>query len=159
MREVTLAGLRAMFAQSTGSAIIPAVTLTHDTYSEPLRVAANTVPLVVDGNEYVACPFELTLAQDTDQSVTQPQISIDNVDAAISEAVRTVPSAPGVTLEIFRADPDGTVERQMGPDSYSLLSAKVDAQKVVGILGYQTDFLNAPAVHDLFVPAVAPGLF
>lgn len=159
MRTVTLQGLQSMFAETSGAAWLPAATITHEDLPDTIRVVANTEPITYAGNEYLGCPFELYLAADTEQSVTQAKIKIDNVSNDISMAIRAPSTSPSIDLEIFRVDPNGTVTREVGPDHYLLLSAKVDAAVAEGTLGFEADFLNEPATCDRFTPSVAPGLF
>lgn len=159
MRAITTDGLRSMFAETTGSAWLPALTITHADLPDTIRVVANTVEIAYGGNVYLGCPFELFLAQDTESTVTQAKIRIDNVSGDLSLAIRAPSTPPTVDVEIFRVDADGTVTREIGPDRYSLLSARVDAAVAEGVLGYQNDFLNDPTQQDRFTPAVAPGLF
>jgi len=158
-RTISAAGLQSLFAQETACAWIPAVTVTHADLPATLRFAANTQNLVYGGNTYLACPFELYLAADTEESVSQAKIKIDNVSRDIVQAVRSTDSSPTVTLEVFRVDSSGVVTREYGPNALSLLSVQADALVVEGTLGYEADWLNEAAVHDRFVPSLAPGLF
>jgi hypothetical protein len=158
-RTISASGLQSLFAQETESVWLPAVTVAHTDLPATLRFVANTQDIVYGGNTYLACPFELTIAPDNEESVPQARIRIDNVSQDITVAVRSTDTSPTITLEIFRVDSGGVVTREYGPHSYDLLTVNADALVVEGVVGYEHDFLNEQATADRFVPSLAPGLF
>jgi hypothetical protein len=161
MRSLTLEGVQSLFAQDTASVWLPALTFAppEGEAGDVLRVVSNMVDIEYEGNTYVACPFELSLANDSEEAAPQVQVRVDNVSQDLTRAVREASGSPIVVLEVFRVNPAGTVTREMGPAEFSLLSVTVDTLLVEGSLGYQTDVLNEPAVVHRFTPNVAPGLF
>jgi hypothetical protein len=160
MREISAAGLISLFAETTDSAWIAALTLTDPAGVQPtLRACANTVDLSYGGHTYTACPFEWIMADDTETSVAQARIRVDNVSQEITLAIRQIIESPLIDLELFRVGPDGVVHREMGPSRFELLSCTADALVVEGTLGYEHDFLNESAQQYSFTPTLCPGLF
>lgn len=159
MREISADGMISLFAEATGQVWLAALTLADPANVLPtLRAVANTEDLDYGGHTYTACPFEWILADDTEQSVAQAKIRIDNVSQEISLAIRQITEPPLIDLEIFRVDTVGTVHRELGPSRFSLLTCSVDALVIEGTLGYEHDFLNESAQQYSFTPSVCPGL-
>jgi hypothetical protein len=161
VRQLTLEGVQSLFAQDTADVWLPALTIAppEGETGQTLRAVANSVDIEYGGNTYTACPFELVLANDTEETVPQVQIRVDNVSRDLTRAVREAQGHPLVYVEIFRVNAAGAAIREMGPTEFSLLTVAVDSLTVEGTLGYQVDFLNEPAVIHRFTPNVAPGLF
>jgi hypothetical protein len=163
MRNVSLEGIQSLLAEETASVWCMAVSF-HPNAGDPNQYAAtyfcaNTVNLTYAGQEYIALPFEVTLAADNEETVPQVRIRIDNVAREFSDAVRRTDYPPTVYVRVFRVDTSGVVHLELGPSKYTLLSATVNATMVEGVLGYESDFLNEPAVHTRFTPNIAPALF
>lgn len=158
MRAITLSGLQSLMAQETDHSWHCAISISGPGMAT-VRAIQNTVDVVYGAFTYLACPFELTLAQDSEDSVPQATIRVDNVSRDLITAIRTAEYSPDVDLEIFRIDAAGAVTREVGPMRFSLLSTKADAMVIEGALGYLTDFLNESATKDRFVPSIARALF
>lgn len=163
MRNVSLAGLQSMLAEETASVWLFAIEIhPHDDDPDQYAVAracSNSVDVVFAGHTYLALPFEVTLAADNEDTVPQAKIRVDNVSRAMSESIRKTNYPPTIYLNVLRIAPDGIVTRELGPSKFTLLSATVNAFTMEGILGYESDFLNEPATHHKFTPAIAPALF
>jgi len=157
-RAISLSGLQSLMAQETNHSWHCALTISGPSMAT-VRAIQNTVDVVYGAATYLACPFELTLAQDTEDSVPQATVRVDNVSRDLVTAIRTAAYSPDVDLEVFRIDTAGTVTREVGPMRFSLLTTKVDALVIEGTLGYLTDFLNESATKDRFVPSIARALF
>lgn len=160
MRQVSIEGIRSLFAQETAHVWVPALTFTPPS-SAVINIVANTQDVIyppLTGDVYLAMPFELSLAPDTEDTVPQARIRVDNVDQSIVALLRTITEPLPVTLRVFRIEPDLTVFQELS-SQFHLLSVTIDSLIVEGTLGYNIDFLNEPAVRDSFTPSVAPGLF
>ncbi len=158
MRNLSLAGLQSLMAQETEHSWHCAISISGPSMLT-VRAIQNTVDVVYGAFTYLACPFELVLAQDSEEQVPQATIRVDNVSRDLIAAIRSAEYSPDVDLEIFRIDAAGTVTREIGPMRFSLLQAKADALVIEGTLGYLTDFLNESATKDRFVPTIARALF
>lgn len=160
MRAISLDGLISMFAETTDSVWLPAITITDPAgVQATIRAVANTVDLSYGGHTYTACPFEWQIADDTERSVAQSKIRIDNVSQEIIAAIRAITESPLIDLELFRVAPNGTITREMGPSRFDLLTCRATAAVIEGTLGYEHDFLNESSQHWNFTPTTAPGLF
>jgi hypothetical protein len=110
------------------------------------------------GQLYSPLPLEFTLAPETEDSVPQAKLRIDNVSLEISVAVRRTKYPATIVVRLFRITPEGLVHLEMDA-TFTVLSARVDMQAVELTLGYRNDFLNEPAMHTRFTPAICPALF
>jgi hypothetical protein len=153
--DLSLLARRALNAPETGEVFLPLLTLEHPALDAPLRVVGNTVKITSRGDVYLAYPFELALADSREDQLARVTLRIDNVDRRIVEAVRSLPSAATVTLEIVLASHPDVIERS---DRFSLREVFYDALVVEGTLMYE-DVLNFPFTQHLFTPQTAPGLF
>ncbi|HWO99206.1 MAG TPA: DUF1833 family protein [Methylococcus sp.] len=158
MRTLTLQGLQSLLAQETDSSWHCAITIAAPSMTTA-RFIQNTVDVVYGANTYFASAFELVLAQDSEESVPQVTIRVDNVGREIIAGIRQATTAPDIDLEIFRIDGASVVTREIGPVRYNLLSVRADALVIEGNLGYLTDFLNEAATKDRFTPSIAKALF
>lgn len=163
MRNVSLQGLQSLLAEETASVWCFGVSF-HPSPDDPVQYdpsyfVANTQNITFSGQEYIALPFEVTLAADNEESPPQAKLRIDNVSRELSEAVRRTSYAPLVYIRVFRIDAGGEIHLELGPSKFTLLAATVNALTVEGTLGYSNDFLNEPASHSKFTPSIAPALF
>lgn len=165
MRNVSLAGLQSMLAEETASVWLFGLSI----HPNPDDLDEDVAYLCSDmvehefpagsGTIYLPLPFEVTLAQDTEDSVPQARVRIDNVSAEMAALIRAADRPPVVQMRVFRIDPAGVMHLELGPSRFSLLSTTTNAFTVEGTLGYQSDFLNEPASYTRFLPVVAPALF
>jgi len=155
-RDLSLTARQAVFAQETGTVFLILLTIDHSSLSSPLRFVYNNEDITSRGNTFTAFNFQIQLPSEEEDSITDVQLRIDNVDRQIVETVRSLSSAPEVTMEIvLSSDPD-TVEA--GPFNFELQEATYDAVQVTGTLGYPP-VLDEPFPGDLFTPQNHPGLF
>jgi hypothetical protein len=155
-RILSTAARQAMFAAETEQVFLLLLTIAHADLAETIRVAHNSQDVVSRGETYLAYPFRIELPADRDDQVAQVQLSIDNVDRQIVQAVRSLSGSPSVTLEVVLASSPDLLEA--GPFEFSLLDAGYDALTVTGTLGYE-DVLNEPYPGDSFTPNLFPGMF
>lgn len=155
-RNVSATLKSAAFAQRTDKVFLVLIEIDHDDLSTPIRVVNNTENITSNGNVYQAYPFEINMLSDLKDELPKVTLTIDNVDRQIVQAVRTVSSAPDVTLSVVLADAPNTIEA--GPFAMSLKNASYDAFVVSGELGAE-DILNEPYPEGTFNPVDFPGLF
>lgn len=143
------------FAADTADVWLVLVTIDHDDFAEPIRVVNNTENVTSRGELYVGFPFDATLPDSREDASPRARLVIDNTSREIAQAIRSITSAPIVTLEIIRAaDPD-TVEISL--PYFTLRNVKWDAGKVSGDLSLE-DFTSEPYPAGTFTPAYFPGL-
>jgi hypothetical protein len=122
----------------------------------PIRVVNNTRPVVSEGKQYVAFPFQIQLPDERDDRVTGVTLRIDNVDRSIVTALRQVTTELSVSLSVvLDSDPDVV---EVGPYLFSLKRANYDANAVSGELEYE-DILREPMPGHTFTPSFFPAIF
>jgi len=156
MRNTSLTARQAINAQQTAEVFLLILTIDHADLTTPIRVVNNTENIDSRGDTYIAFPFQVNLPADRDDQISQVNLSIDNVDRQIVEAVRSLYSPADVALEVVLASSPDTLEA--GPFDFKLKSANYNALTVEASLGYE-DILNEPFPGDSFNPANYPGLF
>lgn len=159
MRTISADGVKSLFEETTGHVWIPAITISGEGIPQPQRLCSNIEPLVYAGNTYEPLLFQWVIAADKEDSPSQAQIIIDNITRDIALAIRQATGQPEIVFEMLRVSPTGVVTRESLPETYNVLSASVDAQKITCTLGFNMDILNEAAMMDRFTPAIAPGLF
>ena len=155
-RSLSTAARRAILAQETDEVFLILLTIDHADLDEPIRVCSDSRNLISRGEEYLAFPFSVSLPGEHDDQLSRVQLTIDNVDRRIVEAVRTITSAPTVALEVVLASDPDTVEA--GPFDFTLRDVAYDALTVQGELSYE-DLLNEAYPEGTFSPADFPGIF
>lgn len=158
-RHVSDAFRRAAAAQETTAAPVILLEINHPDMDGPLLVTDAGADLVVDGNPpktYLALPFIIDLPASTDDVLPQVKLRIDNVGREMVEVLRTLTSAPAVSLSVVLADAPDVVE--VGPLEFRLASAKADAVEVEGTLAFES-MLAEPFPSREFLPTTHPGLF
>ena len=155
-RSVSSAFLQAALAQETGEVYVVLVEIDHADLVTPIRAARSNANVLHNGNTYHGMWFETDLPDDLEEQLPEITLVIQNVDRAVVEAVRTVSSAPTVTVKVVLASDPDTVEA--GPWVMTLRQAAYNALTVSGsVLG--PDILTEPYPGDAMTPANFPGLF
>jgi len=145
----------AAYLQETDDVFLVLLTITHDDIT-PIRVVNNNENITSDSNLFVAYPFEITLPDSTGDGTPSAQLVIDNVSREIAESIRSISTAPKVTISVIRAaDPD-TIEITFAP--FTLRNVKWDMTKVSGDLSME-DIALEPFPIGQFAPAQFQGLF
>ena len=155
--SVSTAFKQAVFAPQTGEAFLVLVTIDHPTLVTPARVTSDAVDTISRLETFIACPFEIVLAEQGVGKVPRMRLSIDNIDRGLVQAIRDAGlDAPTVLVEVVRGSAPDTVEASW-PD-FSLTEARYDALVVEGDLTIE-DFTALPYPYQTFTPSRFPGLF
>ncbi len=145
----------AAYLQETDDVFLVLLTITHDDIT-PIRVVNNNENITSDSNLFIAYPFEITLPDSTGDGTPSAQLVIDNVSREIAESIRSITTAPKVTISVIRAaDPD-TIEITFAP--FTLRNVKWDIMKVSGDLSME-EIAIEPFPIGQFTPAQFQGLF
>ena len=169
MRALSLAGIQSLLAESTNDAWIFGLEIYNpeapNDRNQATRICANTEDLSYQGYTFFALPFELTLAQDEEDTSPKIRVRIDNIYSQISTAIRQTNLQPLVVVRLFRVTTTyvngvktNTAYREMEANMY-LASATATDEAVECILGAKNDILNEPATHARFTFALCPGMF
>lgn len=100
-------------ARATSDALIPLLTITHPTFDQPARIAANTSDVISRGMRFVSLGFELIWPKVDGKSVPMWGVRIDSTDPDIRRKCQAATSPPGVTLEAVLASAPDTLEIQV----------------------------------------------
>lgn len=157
MRSLSTAAKASIFARATDEVWLILLKIEHADLATDIQVVNNyeDVVTVADGT-YVAYPFTITLPQETDERPPDVTLTIDNVDRQIVEAIRSIDTAPTVTIQVVMASDPDTVEA--GPFTMTLEDVQYDAFQVTGRLGFEK-ILDEPFPADRFMPNTYPALF
>src|SRR5512137_3023489 len=94
MRTLSSAAIAAAMAQETGTAWIVLLTLSHPTMAEPIRVSSDAVNTVSRGNTFIPFPFLVTLPDHNGEKIPAATLTIDNIDRAIVQSIRSIGNTP-----------------------------------------------------------------
>lgn len=148
---------RNLLATSADEPFLVLLEITHPELTVPIRVVNDSQNIVVEGDEFIACAFRITLPDDIDQQVPEARLEVDNIGRELTQWLEYSQGGKGAKcriMQVLRSDPD-TVEFDMTLD---LSGLSVDNFVVRGQLGFQ-DTLGQPAVKLRFDPNTAPGLW
>lgn len=164
-RNLSNAAKQAIFAQQTDEVFILLVTIEHENFTDPIRVASDPKQVLPDagvrgvvsrGEEYVYLPFTINLPMQDDTGVARASISIDNISREIVAAVRKATSALSITIEVVLASDVETLEMSI-PD-FRLERVTYDALTVSGDISVEYYDLE-PFPARRFTPSDFPGVF
>lgn len=156
-RSYTAPARRNLLATSADEPFLVLLEITHPELTVPIRVVNDSQNIVVEGDEFIACAFRITLPDDIDQQVPEARLEVDNIGRELTQWLEYSQGGKGAKcriMQVLRSDPD-TVEFDMTLD---LSGLSVDNFVVRGQLGFQ-DTLGQPAVKLRFDPNTAPGLW
>lgn len=155
----------AIYAQNTDECFITLVTIDHDNFTAPVRVASDPFEVLPDagvrgvvsrGEEYIFLPFTIELPAQDDTGVARARISVDNISREIVAAVRSATSALSITIEVVLASDVDTPELTVS--DFRLDRVTYDALTVSGDISVEYFDLE-PFPARRFTPSDFPGLF
>ena len=144
------------FAADTDQVWLILLTIDHTTLPEPIRVVNNLEDIDSRGDTYTACPFAISLPNQSEGGVPEARIRLENISQRMIRIIRTVDSELFVTIEIVRAEAPNTVEQSF--EDFALKSVSADATTIEGVLGLSDTILTAIPIYT-FSPSFFPGLF
>lgn len=156
-RPLSAPALRAVHAAETGEVIASLLTLSHPSLPEPIRVVNNAEGVISQGRVYLACPFELTLPQESEEAPPNPTVRIANADLRISQAIEVISGGP-IEVElrlVLLSSPDKT---EAGPYLFALRSITCSEDVIEGQLRYE-DIAHDAYPSELISPSSFPALF
>ena len=156
-RTISPSALRAMFARETDEVFLATMRISHASFAT-IRIVNNTEPVQKSDGIYQPFPFSIGMPDDTDDQVPQVEVKFDNIDGAITDAIRTISGAkPTCSFEIVLASSPDVVEA--GPFNFSILEATYDSASVSCTLGFEEDILNQSCPKGNYNPSNSPGLY
>lgn len=153
----TAKGRRNLLATSADEPMLMLLEITHADLAVPIRVVNDTQNITVLGNEYIACPFQITLPDDQDQQVPKAVVSVDNIGRELTTWLEVSNGGKGAKLRVMAVRPSepNILELDMKLD---LSGLSINNQTVDGELGYRNTMMRA-AVGMRYDPISSPGVF
>lgn len=171
-RDVSLDFIAAVNAQETDEAFIVCVTIDHPDLPTPVYLnnsGQNISRVIGDGDSsgdssgddivFLACPFQPTLADDSDDRPPVAKLVIDNIDRGLVAAIREAAAggvAPVVTLEVVKASDPDLVEAAF--TDFEMREITYNSLTIEATLSLENLF-KEPACGYSFSPTHFPGLF
>jgi len=146
----------ALFAPQTDKVFLTLITINHADLGSPLRFVNDNVQIVSNSNTFLPFPFEIALPPAVADELVVASLRIDNIDRGITSTLRTITSAPTVTIEVVLSnDADN---RQLGPLTFTWRVASFDAFTVEGELLFE-ELLSEPYPGDRVTPSTFPSVY
>lgn len=148
---------RNLLSTSADEPFLILLEITHPELEVPIRVVNDNQAITVLGNEFIACPFDITLPDDIGEQVPKAQLSVDNIGRELTEWLEYSNGGAGAKcriMQIMRSDPD-LIEYDITLDMSGM---SITNETVAAELGFQNT-LNQPAVAVRYDPGSAPGLW
>jgi hypothetical protein len=158
-RDVSLDFIAAVNAQETDEAFIVLVTIDHPDLPEPVYLNNSGANLVSRTIPFLACPFQPTLSDDSDDRPPQAKLVIDNIDRTLVASLRLAAAggvAPVVTLELVKASAPDVVEAAF--TDFEMREITYDSLTIEAILTLEGLF-KEPACGYSFSPTYFSGLY
>ena len=105
----------------------------------------NTESVIHETIEYIAYPFSVILAEDDGEKLPKVRLTIDNVDRALVETIRSISDSPSINIKLVLASQPNTVELEI--DGLILREVEYDAFTITGTL-YADDLLSSRFPRD-----------
>lgn len=148
--------LAQLFAQASDDPFLTLVTLSHETFTDDIRLVNNTVAITSRGNVYEAFPMKIRFPVDDGETARDFQIDFDNVSLELVERIRTVTSQIGVKIEMILASmPDVP---QMTQEDLLIASLTYSVKKITARIVIDS-FLNVGLTSETYGPTNFPGIF
>jgi hypothetical protein len=163
MRTLSSTALQAMFAEETGQAYLVLITISHPKLALPLTLTSDAVATVSNSGvvggpniTFIPCPFQFSIPDDQSDQLPVANLSLDNIDLAVINAVRSLGNVPAtVLMQVVMASTPNTIEAQW---TMTMRNVEYDAFTVSADLRFD-ELLDEPFPGDLVTPATLPGVF
>ena len=124
--------IQSAFQAETGDVWLILLTIEHEDMLDDIRIVNNTQDIASRGLLFVRYAFGFDFPVDAEDKPPIARLRIDNVDRRLVEAVRSISTAPYITVELVRAaDPD-TVEQTLA--GFRLRDISWDVSQITGRL-------------------------
>ena len=127
----------------------------HDDLAQPIRVVNNKVSITSNGDEYTGFPFDVFLPDSSEDAPPRAKLRINNVSREIAQAIRSISTAPTVTIKVIRQTTPDIIEAEF--TGMKLRRVPFDALSVDGTLEFE-DLSYEPFPAYTFNPANYPGI-
>lgn len=156
-KTLSLPALVSIEAPETDEQWMWLLTVEHEDFTVPIRLARNWRAVTSRGNTYIPFPFAPSIAQEEPDRSPRLSIRIGNVSRVVTaklEEVQGADTVPKVTLEVVLASQPSVVEYVLTDFEFrnvryteTVISADLEAE----------DFLTTPYPDLRRTPQIAPG--
>jgi hypothetical protein len=166
-RNVSALFREAVYRPETGEVPVVLITLDHPDLLDPIRVSTDNADTFVvgertvrgtisNGNNFAYCPVRITLPDDSEETISEASLEIDNVERSIMAAIRALQAPPTITMQAVLASTPDVIEAQWL--NFKLADVEADALVISGKLSLG-NFLGEPYPGGSMLPSNFPGLF
>lgn len=138
-RTLSTTALRALYSQDTEIDFIELLKFSHEDLSEPIQVCNYYTNIVSNGDTYIGTAFNVSLPDDEVGVVPVIQVTVDNVDRLMIDAIRGISSYITVDYSIVLSSDYDVVE--FGPITMQVNSVSYDSFSVTAQCSME-DILN-----------------
>ena len=139
-RSLSSTAVSSSLALETGEVWLLLLTIDHADLATPFYLVNNTESITSNLIEYIAYPFQIIMSPDDGEHLPKVQLTIDNVDRALVETIRSITDSPTVNIKLVLASQPDTVELEIS--DLILREVEYDAFTITGTL-YADDILNS----------------
>jgi hypothetical protein len=131
-RNLSATVKQAIFAPQTNKVFLLIVEIDHADLGTPLRMVNNTENVVSNSDLYYARAFDFRPPVEEDGTIKNTRISIDNIDRALIDDLRTILSPATLSASVILSDDPDTIVA--GPWDFVLRSISYTAEQISGEL-------------------------
>lgn len=148
---------RNLLATSADEPFLVLLEITHVDLAVPVRVVNDTIDIVIQGNNFIACPFRVRLPDDVDQQVPSATLEVDNVGRELTQWLEYSRGGKGAKCRIMQVMRSNLSKLEFDM-TLDLSGLSITNETVSGQLGFQNTLMQ-PAVTMRFDPSTSPGLW
>lgn len=156
MNNLSSALLSQLFSQESGDPFLTLITLSHSSFSSPVRLVNNGSDIVSRGNTFKSFPVRITLPVDDGETAREIAIEFDNVSLFLLDSLRSVTTPIEVKLEMILASLPNDVQIELSElkiQNISYNSTTISAKLLMD------DFLQTALTSEKYTPTNFPGIF
>lgn len=112
MRNISTAFRRAIFGASTAEVVLVLLEITHPDLSTSIYTVNNNEAVVSNGNTYLPFPFQIAFPTSQANQLPQSTLVIDNINLSVQDALKSIRTAPKVTMKVILASALDNIEAQ-----------------------------------------------
>ena len=144
-RTLSNVAIESAQALTTSEVWLLLLEIDHADLAAPFYLVNNTESILHDGNTYLAYPFSVILAEDTGDKLPTVKLTIDNVDRALVDTIRSISDSPSVNIKLVLASQPSIIELEIS--ELVLREVEYDAFTITGTL-FADDILNSRFPRD-----------
>jgi hypothetical protein len=145
-----------LYAQESDDPFLLLSTLTHPSFSGPIRLVNNTENIVSNGETFVAFPMNIRLPADDGETVREVAMEFDNVSLELVDEFRAVTTPIEIRLDLVLASNPDYI--QLSFTDLKLRNINYNKQRISAKLTLDS-FLNIELTSEKYGPSNYPGLF